>query len=144
MEALVTFGAVLGVAIVVGGWAYARSRPQRAHLGADGVQEASVIVRERYRPAVIVARRGVPLRLRFIRDEDNPCSQKVIFPDFGISRSLAAHRTTTIEVTPNREGEFLFTCEMGMYQGTLVVTRERRPLARRPLVSTVPADTRKR
>jgi Cu+-exporting ATPase len=133
VEALVTFGAVLGVAVLVGGWAYARSRPQRARLARQGVQEATVIVRERYRPAVIVARRGVPLRLRFIRDEDDPCSQKVIFPDFGISRSLPAHRTTAIEVTPNREGEFLFTCEMGMYQGTLIVTRERGPLARRPM-----------
>jgi len=128
----ITFGAILGFAILAGGWAYARGRPQRAHLRADGVQEAKVIVRERYRPAAIVARRGVPLRLRFVRDEDNPCSQKVIFPDFGISRSLAAHRTTTVEVTPNSEGEFLFTCEMGMYQGTLIVVRERAALARPP------------
>ena len=135
MEVVITFGAILGIGILAGGWAYARSRPRRVRLGADGVQEASVIVRRRYRPAVIVARRGVPLRLRFLRDEDDPCSQKVIFPDFGISRSLPAHRTTAIDVTPNREGEFLFTCEMGMYQGTLVVTRNGGRLARRPPAS---------
>lgn len=135
MEVVIAFGAVLGIALLAGGWAYARSRPRRARLGADGVQEANVIVHQRYRPAAIVARCGVPLRLKFVRDEDNPCSQKVIFPDFGISRSLPAHRTTVVELTPNREGEFLFTCEMGMYQGTLIVTRNGGRLLRRPSAS---------
>jgi len=143
VEALTTFAAVFGFAAVVGGWAYARSRPRRASLKDDGVQEARVVVRRRYRPAVIVARRGVPLRLRFIRDEDDPCSQKVIFPDFGISRPLPAHRTTAIELTPDREGEFLFTCEMGMYQGTLVVTGKRRPEFSSHRERTAPAKVSK-
>jgi plastocyanin domain-containing protein len=86
------------------------------------MQEASIVIRERYRPSVIVAHCGSPLRLTFTRDEEAPCSEKVIFPDFGISRSLPAHRTTTIVLTPQREGEYLFTCAMGMYQGTVIVT----------------------
>jgi plastocyanin domain-containing protein len=131
LETLITFGAALGLAAALGGWTYARSRAPRAYLARDGVQEARVVVRERYRPPVIVARCGLPLRLSFVRDEENPCSQKVIFPDFGIARSLPAHRTTTIEITPEREGEFLFTCEMGMYQGTLLVVRRRRLLPQR-------------
>jgi predicted small metal-binding protein len=133
VEAFITLGAILGLVTAVGGWAFARSRPARARLTADGAQEATIVVRERYGPAVIVARNGVPLRLRFVRDEENPCSQKVIFPDFGISRSLPAYRTTTIEIAPQRKGEFLFTCEMGMYQGTLVVDGGRRLLAGWPL-----------
>ena len=134
MEVIIAFGAILGLAVLSGGWTYARTRPQRARLGADGVQDVSIIVRRRYRPAAIVVRCGVPLRLKFVRDEDSPCSQTVIFPDFGISRSLPAHRTTAIELTPDRAGEFLFTCEMGMYQGILIVTPKRGPLARRPTV----------
>ena len=133
METFITLGAILGLVGAVGSWMFARSRPARAHLTSDGAQEATIVVRERYGPAVIVARRGIPLRLRFVRDEDNPCSQKVVFPDFGISRSLPAYRTTTIEIAPQRKREFLFTCEMGMYQGTLVVTRGHRLLARWPL-----------
>jgi len=116
---------VLGLAVGLGGWAYARSRPPRAQLTPDGVQEATVIVRDRYLPPTVVARCGVPLRLRFRRDEDNPCSQKVIFPDFAISRSLPAWKTTAIDLAPEREGEFLFTCEMWMYQGTLIVVGRR-------------------
>ena len=122
MEVLIASAAVIGLTAVVAGWAFFRSRPRRARLGPDGVQDASIVVRERYQPSVIVARCGVPVRLKFIRDEDDPCSEKVIFPDFGISRSLPAHRTTTIVLVPRHDGEFLFTCAMGMYQGTIVVT----------------------
>ena len=127
MDVLLGAGIVFGLAALFGGWAYMRSRPPRARLAPDGVQEATIIVRDRYLPPTVVARCGVPLRLSFRRDEDNPCSQRVIFPDFGVARSLPAWGTTTIELLPRREGEFLFTCEMGMYQGTL------RVLAGRPL-----------
>lgn len=124
--------AVLVLAALAGAWAYSRGRPQRARPTPDGGQEARIVVRQRYRPSVIVARRGVPLRLEFIRDEDNPCSQKVILPDFGISRTLPAHRTTAIELMPQHEGEFLFTCAMGMYQGTIVVSVQPRRDLHRP------------
>lgn len=126
MEILTASAAVLALAAAIGGWVYVRARPQWAQTMRDGAQEASIVVRERYRPAIIVARCGVPLRLKFIRDEEDPCSQRVILPDFGIARSLRAHRTTVVELMPQREGEFLFTCAMGMYQGTIVVRGQRR------------------
>ncbi len=126
MELLVALSFALGLGGPLGAWAYARRQRQRARIGPDGVQEANILVRQRYRPQTITARCGVPLRLSFLRDEDNPCSRRVIFPDFGISRSLPSFRTTTICLTPQREGDFLFTCEMGMYEGTLVVIGGRR------------------
>ena len=85
------------------------------------MQVASIVIRDRYHPSVIVATCGTPIRLNFTRDEEDPCSEKVIFPDFGSSRSLPAHRTTTVVLTPERKGEYLFTCAMGMYQGIVVV-----------------------
>ena len=127
MEVLFGAGIILGLTVVLGAWAYVRSRPPRAQLTGDGVQEATIIVRDRYLPPAVVARCGVPLRLNFRRDEDNPCSQRVIFPDFGITRSLPAWKTTAVDLLPSREGEFLFTCEMGMYQGTLRVLAGRPP-----------------
>ena len=121
MDALLGTGIILGVVVVLGGWVYTRSRPPRAQLTGDGAQEATIVVRDRYQPPAVIAHCGVPLQLHFRRDEDNPCSQRVIFPDFGIVRSLPAWRTTNIDLRPDRKGEFLFTCEMGMYQGILIV-----------------------
>ena len=122
MALLVVLIGITVLAICVGCWAFLRGRPQRAVLGSDGMQVASIVIRDRYHPSVIVATCGTPIRLNFTRDEEDPCSEKVIFPDFGISRSLPAHRTTTVVLTPKGEGEYLFTCAMGMYQGTVVVT----------------------
>ncbi len=102
-------------------------RPEvaRAVTGSDGVQEMTIVVRGHYRPATIVARRGVPLRLLFDRQEDDPCSERVIFSDFQQERWLAPFATTSVQFIPTRSGEFLFTCAMGMYQGRLVVEETR-------------------
>jgi Cu+-exporting ATPase len=45
----------------------------------------------------------------------------VVFPDFGVSRSLAAFGRTTVELLPTKSGEFGFACGMNMLHGTLVV-----------------------
>lgn len=80
-----------------------------------------------YRPPSFAARAGVPLRLHFVRDEDNACSDRVFIPDFSIEKWLPAHRATTIELLPEWRGEFLFTCRNGIYIGLMKV-RERRSL----------------
>jgi plastocyanin domain-containing protein len=97
-----------------------RRRAQPAYLTARG-QEAEVIVNGSYRPAVVAVRKGVPVRLRFVRLDDNPCSERVIFEGFRVNRALAPYAATEVELLPDKAGEYLFTCQMGMYQGWLVV-----------------------
>ena len=72
-------------------------------------------------PDVIVVKQGRPVRLDFYRDETASCSEQVVFGDFGIARDLPAFKTTTIELTPEKAGEFTFTCGMNMIRGKLVV-----------------------
>jgi len=107
----------------VGLWSFLRriSRGAHARLRRDGLQEADIVVRERYRPSKVVARPEIPLVLNFLRDEDDPCSRRVIFPDFGISRLLPDGRITSVLIGPRHKGEYLFTCELGMYQGSILV-----------------------
>src|SRR5512144_1077654 len=95
-------------------------RSQRAEL-RGGVQEVEVIVRGGYSPDVIRARRGVPLRLVFDRQESGDCTSRVLFPDFGVSASLPAFARTAVELVPDRPGEFGFACGMNMIHGTLLV-----------------------
>jgi plastocyanin domain-containing protein len=92
-----------------------------ARIGPDGVQRIAITVKGGYSPDVIVARRGRPLRLEFFRDEASACSERVILGDFGIARDLPAFQTTTIEFTPEKTGEFSFTCEMNMIRGKLKI-----------------------
>ncbi len=88
---------------------------------ADGAQQALIRVRDRYRPSVIRARRGVPLRITFDRQEATPCSEWVVFAEPRQEVYLPAFRRTTIELLPTVCGEHLFTCRMGVYQGRLMV-----------------------
>lgn len=111
------------VAFAAGVWWLRRSRS--AVLRPDGTQEITILVKGKYQPQAFRARLGVPLRINFVRDEDEDCSRWVIFPDFGVERTLPAYRTTTVELTPDREGDFLFTCRMGMYHGSLIVVPDR-------------------
>ena len=92
-----------------------------ATVGAAGVQEIKVTVKGGYSPDVIVVKKGMPVRLDFYRDETSSCSEQVVFGDFGIARDLPAYKTTPIEFTPDREGEFSFTCGMNMLRGKLIV-----------------------
>lgn len=85
------------------------------------MQEVDVLIKGVYAPNVIEAELGKPLRINFNRDEEVGCSEYVIFPDFKIRKRLPAHEVTPVEFTPNKTGEFEFSCSMGMYQGKLIV-----------------------
>jgi len=92
-----------------------------AGTGESGVQEIKVTVKGGYSPDVIAVKQGKPVRLDFYRDETASCSEQVVFGDFGIVRDLPAFKTTPIEFTPDKAGEFTFTCGMNMMRGKLIV-----------------------
>ena len=53
------------------------------------------------------------------RREDNPCSDEIVIPDFGIRRPVAAHAKTTVEFTATA-GRHEFSCGMGMLHGAII------------------------
>ena len=88
---------------------------------AAGVQEADIIVKGGYAPDIIVVKAGKPVRLHFTRLETSACSEMVIFGDFGKSARLPPGKTVTVELTPEKPGEYDFACQMGMLRGKLIV-----------------------
>jgi len=92
-----------------------------AAMSEGGVQEIKITVHGGYSPDVIVVQKDAPVRLNFYRDETDSCSEQVIFGDFGIARHLPPYKTTAIEFTPDKSGEFTFTCGMSMMRGKLIV-----------------------
>ena len=78
-------------------------------------------VRGGFRPRTIAAPAGRPLRLTFTRHETSPCSERVVFPDFGVDVALPAHEDVVVELPAAQPGEYRFTCGMGMLEGRLVV-----------------------
>ena len=119
-EAAVLTGGLASIALVL--WYFFGERETvAAETNDSGVQEIKVTVRGGYSPDRIVVREGMPVRLDFYRDETESCSEQVIFGDFGIARHLPPFETTSIEFTPDKAGEYTFTCGMSMMRGKLVV-----------------------
>src|SRR5262245_5508583 len=115
-------GLVLGAAVL---WFFLRPRAAvAARSGPGGAtgEGVEVVVRSSYVPGRVEARAGRPVRIRFRRDEPNPCTDQVVFPDFGVVRDLPLGGVTTVEVTPPAPGEYTFHCGMNMVRGTLVAT----------------------
>jgi len=120
-EIIVVIGGVALIALTL--WYFFGEREATAAtVGASGIQEIKVTVKGGYSPDVIVVKKDVPVRLNFYRDETSSCSEQIVFGDFGIARDLPAYKTTPIEFTPDKSGEFTFACGMNMLRGKLVVT----------------------
>jgi len=86
-----------------------------------GVQQVVITVKGGYAPDLIRVRQGTPVRLIFDRRESGECTSRVVFPDFGVSKPLPAFGKATVELTPERAGDFGFACGMNMVHGRLLV-----------------------
>ena len=114
----------IGLALIAGiAWFFwgPRTATHRAAATTSGFQEAMVLVKGGYTPDVIVVQHGKPVRLNFRREESSACSEMVVFGDFGKSAHLPEGQVVPVELMPERPGTYPFTCQMGMFRGTLVV-----------------------
>jgi P-type Cu+ transporter len=93
--------------------------PALVATGASGPIDITVMVEGGYSPSTIEVPAGATVRMTFDRREDNPCSEEIVIPDFGIRRALPAHGKATLEftVTPGRHE---FACGMGMLHGAII------------------------
>ena len=122
-DALVTWLglALILTAIVATLIARTRSSTEHARQLSDGSQEARVVVDRGYLPSRIDLQVGVPATLRFVRRENDPCTEILVSELWPTAHRLVAHGETLIRFTPVRLGRFPFTCRMGMYSGELIV-----------------------
>ncbi len=86
------------------------------------VQEITMkIAQSRYTPNVIVAKKGILLKLNVIAEEDAGCASEIVFPEFKIRTIVGPGTSKVLDILPEREGEFLFRCSMDMARGKLIV-----------------------
>ena len=103
--------------------AVVQSQRNSTHQAKSGsVQRRTIIVNaEGYQPSAIKLQRGLRARLTFIRKSADSCGTEVRIPAYKINRSLPLNEPIVIEITPNRSGQFKFTCGMEMFRGAIVV-----------------------
>ena len=119
-QIIVTLGGLAAIFWI--GWFFwfSEKKGVRAATADGGVQEADITVKGGYTPDVIVVQAGKPVRLNFTRQESAACSEMVVFGDFDKSAKLPEGETVTLEILPEKPGEYNFACQMGMIRGKVV------------------------
>lgn len=74
-----------------------------------------------YTPNVIRVKKGVPVELEIDNPLENSCLSTFTMPDFNIINVNLKVGTTNLSFTPDKTGEYTFSCGMQMYKGTIIV-----------------------
>ncbi len=74
-----------------------------------------------YSPNYIRVKKDKLVNLKLISKDAYSCASAFRIPSMGISKNLQANETQVVSFTPTQEGNILFTCSMGMYQGVIEV-----------------------
>ncbi|MFA5987840.1 MAG: cupredoxin domain-containing protein [Candidatus Paceibacterota bacterium] len=80
-----------------------------------------IIVDGGYSPEVISINKGQTTKLNFLRKDPSSCLEEVVLGDFKIRKQLPLNQSVTIEITPEKSGEFVYSCGMNMYHGKIIV-----------------------
>lgn len=119
---LVTLAGIAAAAFVAWFfWGSRRAAATSAAVNSDGEQEVLVIVKGGYSPDRIEVRAGVPVRLRFRREETVACTETVLIPDLRRSAQLPQGETVDLVFTPQDPADYEFSCQMGMFRGHVIV-----------------------
>ena len=97
---------------------FSKTKSQKA-LVKEGMQEVDIVVDGGYIPDRIEVAAGEPVKLNFYRQDTSSCLEQVLLPDFNKALDLSLNQTTSIEIIPEKSGEYTFTCGMNMYRGVI-------------------------
>lgn len=80
-----------------------------------------IIVEGGYSPNTISIPQGKTTKISFLRHDPSSCLEEVVLGDFKIRKFLPLNKKVTIEITPQKAGEYNFTCGMNMFHGKIIV-----------------------
>ena len=77
-----------------------------------------------FSPSSIEAEAGHKLNLVFRRADKNNCGNVVVIPKLNIRKSLPVGKDVIVSFTPTEAGQVNFSCGMGMYKGSIVISED--------------------
>lgn len=102
-------------------WWFWLSGTRQAVKASDGVVEI-LVANGVYIPDRVAVGAGIPVTIRFTREDPTPCAEVVKFDGLPVSRELPLNKSTDVSIRYDEPGEYQFTCQMGMYKGYIVVS----------------------
>ena len=80
-----------------------------------------ITVKGGYSPDVISIPKGRSTKINFKRIDPSDCLEEVVLPDFKVRKHLPLNQKVTVEITPEKVGEYGYACGMNMYHGKIIV-----------------------
>lgn len=77
-----------------------------------------------YQPSFVTVPANQETQLTFIRTDESPCAETVVFPDLNISETLPLNQVIEIKLPALAPGNYAFHCQMQMYRGQIRVEGE--------------------
>lgn len=106
------------VGIISTYWFFLKKEDKQVEATSD---EVDITVEGGYRPASVVIPYRKITKLNFRRIDPSSCLEEVVLGDFKIRKFLPLNEKVTLEIVPQKKGEFDFSCGMGMFHGKLFV-----------------------
>lgn len=100
-----------------------RERMKEAIVKGDYQEVDLKINASGYTPNVIIAKKGIPLKINIHTEEDAGCASEIVFEDFNVEQAVPAGTSGSIEILPAHEGTFNFRCPMDMVRGKLIINQ---------------------
>ena len=85
------------------------------------LSSVDIVVEGGYSPDTISITKGKPTKISFTRKDPSSCLEEVVLSDFKVKEYLPLNKKVTIQINPNRVGEFNFSCGMNMHHGKIIV-----------------------
>src|SRR3989338_2756048 len=112
---IVTVVGLVGIAFTY--WFFLMKKEKEVAVSGS----VDITVEGGYSPEVISIPKGKTTKINFIRKDPSSCLEEVILGDFKIRKQLPLNQKVTVELTPQRTGEFTYACGMNMYHGKIIV-----------------------
>ncbi|GLQ30258.1 cupredoxin domain-containing protein [Litoribrevibacter albus] len=77
-----------------------------------------------YQPAFVTVPANQEATLSFIRTDESPCAETLVFPELNISETLPLNHVIEIKLPALTPGSYTFHCQMQMYRGQIRVEGE--------------------
>ena len=113
---LVAIASIAGIAFTY--WFFLMRKEEDAVAAKDNID---IIVDGGYSPEIISIQKGRTTKINFIRKDPSSCLEEVILADFKVRKFLPLNKKVTVEITPQKSGEFKFVCGMNMFHGKILV-----------------------
>ena len=110
--------ALTAVVIVAGGAFVSVTDTVEAHTRTVKIR----VDKNGFSPSSIDVEPDHKLNLVFNRANDDNCGSVVVFPSRKIRKNLPVGKDVIVSLTPSASGQITFSCGMGMYKGTIIVS----------------------